>query len=286
LRELSAGLRAGSIPARGVALTFDDGYADNLTQALPLLERAQVSATIYASANHVQSGAEYYGDELQHLILTCRRLPEEFAIHLGRIEYRWSAAPPGTERPAAEDSPAWPDAARERIYLEVCQMLRPLNAAERDHALEELRSQVGDRPLACSQHRLLAHDQLRTLDNHPLVEIGSHGLDHLVLANLSRNAQATEMRAGLSLLETILERKVESFAYPYGSPWDVGRQTVALARELGLREACANTPGQVVRSSNPYWLPRFLVRDWDGDEFDRRLRGFDRPQPAREVARE
>jgi hypothetical protein len=87
-------------------------------------------------------------------------------------------------------------------------------------------------------------------------------------------------------LQDILERKVESFAYPYGSPWDVGRQTIALTRELGLREACANTPGQVVRGSNPYWLPRFLVRDWDGVEFEGRLRGFHRPQPAREAARD
>ncbi len=164
-------------------------------------------------------------------------------------------------------------------------MLRPLNAAERDNALEELRAQLGDRPTACRHHQLLSQDQLRVLDKHPLVEIGSHGRDHLVMANLSRDAQAEEMRTGLSLLEKILDRKVESYAYPYGSPWDVGRQTVALARELGLREACANTPGQVVRGSNPYWLPRFLVRDWDGEEFDHRLQGFDRPQPAREVAR-
>ena len=51
LRDLTAGLRAGRIPARSVALTFDDGYADNLTQALPLLERAHMPATIYASAS-------------------------------------------------------------------------------------------------------------------------------------------------------------------------------------------------------------------------------------------
>jgi peptidoglycan/xylan/chitin deacetylase (PgdA/CDA1 family) len=286
VRDLNAGLRSGSIPAHGFALTFDDGYADNLTLALPLLEQAQVPATVYASGGHVQSGGELYIDELQHAILTRRDLPVEFGLHIGRTEYRWSAAPPGKAHPATAENLAWPDLAREHIYLEVCQLLRPLNAAERGHALEELRAQLGERPVACNQHRLLARDQLRALDAHPLVEIGSHGLDHLVLANLDREAQAAEMRAGREVLERILERKVESFAYPYGSPWDVGRQTIALARELGLREACANTPGQVVRGSNPYWLPRFLVRDWDGEEFERRLRGFDRPQLAREVARE
>jgi len=286
LRDLSAGLRSGSMPARGVALTFDDGYADNLTQALPLLEREQVPATVYALAGHMQSGSELYIDELQHAVLTRSDLAAEFVLHIGRTEYRWSAAPPGKAHPAAADFPAWPESARERIYLEVCQLLRPLSAAERERALEELRAQLGQPPVACSQHRLLSRDQLRALDAHPLVEIGSHGCDHVVLANLDRKAQAADVQAGLQLLERILERKVESFAYPYGSPWDVGRQTVALIRELGLREACANTPGQVVRGSNPYWLPRFPVRDWDGEEFERRLHGFDRPQPAREVARD
>jgi len=286
LRDLTASLHAGKIPPRGVVVTFDDGYADNFSHALPLLERARVPAMIYASAVHATGAGEPYIDELQRTILLRRDLPVEFGLRIDRTEYRWNSGMAAREGSTPTDLPAWPESARERIYLEVCQILRGLAAGERERSMQELRAQLGAGPSAEGPRLMLSRDELRALAAHPLVEIGSHALNHVVLANLDRDAQADEIRLGVQALQDVLERKVESFAYPYGSPWDVGRQTIALARELGLREACANTPGQVVRGSNPYWLPRFLVRDWDGVEFERRLRGFHRPQPAREAARD
>ncbi len=285
LRDLTARLRAGRIPARGVVLTFDDGYADNLSQALPLLERAHVPATIYASAGYLQGG-EPYIDELQRLILERHDLPPEFGLHLGRTEYRWNAKISHLALPPDAGFPAWPDSARERIYLEVCEILRGLSAGERVRVMQELRASLDGQAPQPTRPLMLSRDELRRLAANPLIEIGSHAFDHVVLANLEPGAQADEIGRGIRLLEEALGRKVESFAYPYGSPWDVGRRTIAVVRELRLRDACANTPGQVVRGSNPYWLPRFLVRDWDGAEFERQLRSFYRPQPAREAARE
>jgi peptidoglycan/xylan/chitin deacetylase (PgdA/CDA1 family) len=285
LRDLTAGLRVGRIPARGVVLTFDDGYADNLTRALPSLERARIPATIYASAGYLQGG-EPYIDELQRLILERQDLPPEFGLHLGCTEYRWNAKVSHLAAPADADFPAWPDSARERIYLEMCEILRGLNAVERERVMRELRESLGSQAPPPTRRLMLSGDELRRLAAHPLIEIGSHAVNHVVLASLEPGAQADEIGHGIRLLEEALGRKVESFAYPYGSPWDVGRRTIEMVRELGLREACANTPGQVVRGSDPYWLPRFLVRDWDGAEFERQLGKFYRPQPAREAARE
>ncbi len=38
---------AGKLPAKSFAITFDDGYADNLLQALPLLKKYHCKATLY-----------------------------------------------------------------------------------------------------------------------------------------------------------------------------------------------------------------------------------------------
>ena len=80
------------------------------------------------------------------------------------------------------------------------------------------------------------------------------------------------------MLESAAGSPVRAFAYPYGSPWDVSRTTVLLAREAGFATACANTPGPVDTESDLFWLPRCLVRDWDGAEFARRLRTFFQPR--------
>jgi len=49
-------------------------------------------------------------------------------------------------------------------------------------------------------------------------------------------------------------------------------------REAGFTLACANTPAPVDRETDPFWLPRCIVRDWTGQEFADRLEGFFRPR--------
>ena len=66
---LLAALAAGTMPPRPVVLTFDDGYADNLHQALPLLERFGVPATVFVSTGFLDSPREMWWDELERIFL-------------------------------------------------------------------------------------------------------------------------------------------------------------------------------------------------------------------------
>jgi peptidoglycan/xylan/chitin deacetylase (PgdA/CDA1 family) len=109
---------------------------------------------------------------------------------------------------------------------------------------------------------------------------GAHTRGHPALNTLAPDDQREEILAGKRMLEAAIHRPVRTFAYPYGSPWDVTAETVRLAGEAGFVLACANTPGPVDSESDPFWMPRCLVRDWDGEEFTRRLREFFRPAPA------
>jgi peptidoglycan/xylan/chitin deacetylase (PgdA/CDA1 family) len=123
-----------------------------------------------------------------------------------------------------------------------------------------------------SEYRALNLDELKTLGDSGLVEIGSHTVTHSVLSARPPDVRRKEIVQSKGYLEEILGRPVDSFSYPYGGARDVGEDTIQLVSEAGYKVACANFAAFVTRKSNPYWLPRYLIRDWDGEEFTRRLR--------------
>jgi peptidoglycan/xylan/chitin deacetylase (PgdA/CDA1 family) len=122
------------------------------------------------------------------------------------------------------------------------------------------------------EHRTLSADELETLANNKLVEIGSHGATHLVLGVQPSEVQHKEINESKQQLESILNRPVTSFSYPYGGPNDVNSHTVDLVKKAGFKLACANIAGVVTSGCDPFWLPRFLVRNWNGREFANRLK--------------
>ena len=104
--------------------------------------------------------------------------------------------------------------------------------------------------------------------------MGAHTVSHVFLAAQTEETQRCEIIGSKEQLEQILERPVTSFAYPYGGTDSISPQTVKIVREAGFQIACANTPGLVNARSDPFLLPRCLVRNWPGKEFARRLRSF------------
>ena len=68
LNDLKEALSRKVIPNKSVAITFDDGYLDNLTHALPLLEKYQIPATIFVSSGFVDGSFEMPSDELEKVV--------------------------------------------------------------------------------------------------------------------------------------------------------------------------------------------------------------------------
>ncbi len=69
LTDFVRGLMAGSLPPNAVALTFDDGYVDNLVAGKPRLAAADVPATVFLTTGFVDRPDGFWWDELARLIL-------------------------------------------------------------------------------------------------------------------------------------------------------------------------------------------------------------------------
>jgi peptidoglycan/xylan/chitin deacetylase (PgdA/CDA1 family) len=283
LGELLARMRAGKPANRCVAVTFDDGYADNLLTAEPLLERAGVPATVFVASGNVRDGRPFWWDELERVLLQPGELPSALTVTISGKQFHFELGddaaymPDATDRRAAwtvldDDDPG----PRQAAYRRLCSSLRNLDETEREAALAGLRSLVeppnGPEPNVA---RPLTREELRRLVGEGFVDVGAHSVSHPVLARLASRRQEEEIAGSKRELEEIAGRPVSSFAYPYGGASDFDEAAVSLVRAAGFDHACTAVAGRLTPRTNPFRVPRLLVRDWTGEDFDRRLAEFE-----------
>jgi len=257
----------------GVAVTFDDGFADNLHNALPALQKHAVPATVYVTSGRIGQQTEFWWDELERIILEPPHLPAELAIETGgeSFQFRHEAAAL-TEPPLPSGSwKAWlepPATPRQKLFFSLWQFIRRLPAAEKARVLRQVRDWVGLPETGRRAYWPLSTSELRALASSELVEIGAHTLMHPSLPDLSEREQTVEIAESKRQLEEWLGRKVDAFSYPHGNYTPA---TIRVLQESGFVSSCTTQPIAVTSRSKVYELPRFQVLDWDGDEFERHL---------------
>jgi peptidoglycan/xylan/chitin deacetylase (PgdA/CDA1 family) len=265
---------------RQVAITFDDGYADNLLNAKPLLEAHGVPATVFITTDCIDSKREFWWDELERILLLPGDLPNILKIRVDNHLLSWNLG-----RDASYPPTRWTDhgnwtlgdtgdpTARHTLYRALLELLRERRDSSRQAVLEQLRSAANVPPEGRSSHRTLTAPELRELASGGLIEVGAHTRTHPVLASLSISEQWKEIAGSARRLKELIGRNVSSFAYPYGWHGQYTRATVTLVRGTRFARACSGFPPSVARSSNRFELPRLVVRDCDGDTFARDVIG-------------
>lgn len=270
-----------TVPAGTVAITFDDGYADNLSAGVPLLAAADVPATVMVSTAPLSHGREFWWDELERLFLCPGQLPDRLRLTIGEQPEQWdlSGAETWTSSDAARFS-SWTvedssrPTPRHRAYLSLSERLRPLPEDAREHVLNDLALQAAQARLARSTHRALTRDELMVLAATDQITVGSHTHSHPSLAALAPGEQQREITTARQTLESITGKPVTSFAYPFGGPVHVSPDTASLVKRDGIAVACGSDPGSVRYGCDPLRVPRVVVRDWSKDEFHQRWRSW------------
>lgn len=273
LRSLSDRKFFGS--PRTVVVTFDDGYADNLLNAKPILQQYGIPATFFISTGFIGTEQLPYWDQLSHLFLQTPSLPPRLELAINGEMKIWEF---GGEPPVDK---SWnllqaSNSVRQDAYKVLCDGLRLMNSAERTQILTEICTWSCKSEPVSTSTLFMTVEELRLLASDSLLEIGAHTMTHQNLASLSIKEQQLEIAEGRRLLEEMVARKVHSFAYPYGSRDNYSHNTVRILKQEGFDCACSNFGGTVWYGSDRFQLPRVLVRNWSADEFikniDRYLR--------------
>lgn len=242
-----------------VCITFDDGYADNALEALPILEEIGVPATFFVSIGTIGTNQAFWWDELMYIILDKQNLPASLTLDDGQTAKTW---PSGTR------------SERQNLYHDMALTLKNTTTEIRTSMLSQLRLWAGATAEAPDTHRAMTLDELRLLAKSRWVTIGAHTVTHSRLSSLTTTAQAEEISASKEQLETWVGKGVQVFSYPFGRRCDYTKSTVAACRKAGFTKSAANFAGQTHGWTDPYQIPRHLVRNWSLDTFSIKLREF------------
>jgi peptidoglycan/xylan/chitin deacetylase (PgdA/CDA1 family) len=244
LAAIVKGLRDGALRRGSVAVTFDDGYIDNLLEGKPLLERFGIPGTVFVVSGYVNMEKRFWWDELERICIAPTALPDRLELTIRGKVRSWSTP-----------------ADRRAFYRELREALAPLASATREELLAELAAWSGAPPSEGTETMTTEH--LRRLAGGGLIEIGAHTASHPALPALTRPRQIEEIRESRELLTDLLGQDIRLFSYPFGAH---DRRTAASARAAGVICACTAVGDGVRPSTDPYRLPRVYVGDWSADE--------------------
>jgi peptidoglycan/xylan/chitin deacetylase (PgdA/CDA1 family) len=226
------------------AFTFDDGYADSFTHALPVMERHGAPFTVYVTTGMITGEIDAWWFGLEALI----RTRDEFEL------------PSVGQRFACADIRE-----KQHTFRTIGDLVCQDPAALDDLKTEIARSHIDCKAIAREQG--LSVEQLRRLAAHPLVTIGGHTETHIKLTSASAEEVEREMTSNRDFLETTIDRKIRHFAYPFGGPEACGPREAEIAKSVGFRTAVTTRRGTLFNAhlDNLHALPREPIGGEDTD---------------------
>lgn len=242
LHEAVTRLRAPKQGRFFVALTFDDGYRDNVEEAWPVLAKHEAPWTLFVTPGFADRTARLWWVELEEAIRALPRL--DLALPDGRFTAR-------TET----------DAEKTRAFAKLYWRLRRGPEAILLSAISGLATEADIDPVALVERDCLPWETLRALSGAPGVTIGAHTLTHPMLAKHDADVARREIVESRQRLEAELGVPIRHFAYPVGDPGSAGPRDFALATEAGFDSAVTTRPGHLLpeHAGHLHALPRISL---------------------------
>lgn len=223
-------------PGHMLAVTFDDGYADNHEIALPILRRCGIPATIFIATRYLDGGI-MWNDRIGDSLARTRQTSVDL-VSLGK-----QVLPLGN---AVE---------REQARRVIIGALKYCPQDKRETLAIGIGKQLRVEP---RRDLMLTRNQVAALGRELLIEIGGHTYSHPILACVDPATAAEEMTRGKRELEEITNDFVKGFAYPNGQPGhDYGPEHVDIAKRAGFSFAVSTQWGAAQSDTDLFQLPRF-----------------------------
>lgn len=241
--EVCDRLATGRAGPRFAAITADDGYRDNLTEALPIFEKHAAPFAIYIAPALINRTVDLWWIVAENII---------DARDMVRVPTRSGTVTLDCSTPAKRfQANSW---LHDFLTFEV-------REEEQRAVLRDLAVSVGVDPEAPARDTLMNWDEIRCIAAHPLATIGAHSVNHYNLSRLPEAKAAREIADCAGVLQIETGRRPRHMAFPYGHVGAVGPREVVLAKKAGFLSALTTRHGvlQAGHAQHLHALPRISV---------------------------
>jgi len=246
MNELSRRLTTGDIPRASTVVTFDDGYANFASLAVPVLEEFEIPATVYLTTSFIDGQNAFEGliwPDYVHSLFMSTRIP---ALDLGKYSL-----------PKYE---LLTDLARHKAQLHLCNTLKRWPTGKRISLIKTLPERL--ETILIPKHRemfaSMTWSQVRKISQNPLIDFGAHTVSHVILTQSSNDEMRHEILQSKRDIEDKLNRSVKHFAYPNGSKDDFDNTVLQVVRSA-FDNAVTTIYGLAASSCDKYKLPRLAI---------------------------
>jgi peptidoglycan/xylan/chitin deacetylase (PgdA/CDA1 family) len=223
-----------------VVITFDDGYFDFYENVLPLLEKYHVPATVFVSTDFIDKYEEIWGDELERVL--CFNGFKQF-------EYRGKHYCLRNEEE------------RRLTLLELREVLKAESSQKRASSLIELANILDFHMGPRETHRIMTSSEICECSKSDFVTIGAHTASHCCLSSEMVEIQREQIIKSKQVLENLIGREVDVFAYPYGQRGDFTDKTIEVALEARFKKVFAAYGGLTNKRFEYGRIPRNSIVD-------------------------
>jgi len=240
LSEMFKSYREGVANKKQIAITFDDGYENNYTNAFPVLKKYNAPATIFVVTKMLEQPDYLLWYDLIDLVK--QKLDISFFKNNAQLLDE-------KKRYMIMQAEGWSDFKSKMKLLDIQEkeLVIQRDSNEVKHALDGVDKEY---------RKLLTTEQMSEMISSGLIEIGSHTHHHPNLDEISSEAAKNEIEQSKKILEQKLKVEIKSIAFPDGA---YNEQTIQLCKQAGYENLLAVDYKTASDSNDRNILPRFCI---------------------------
>jgi len=234
LEEAIIQLKENRLPKRTIAITFDDGYRDNYTTALPILKKYDLTATFFLISSAIQNDQWLWHD----LIIEGIRALKTATIDLSSLGLQ--------QYPISNDN--------EKLVAtqEILRHIKYLPEPQLKQFINDFKSLTS---ISNNTRFMMSTSEVRELSNEGM-GIGSHAVEHYILTTQTPSASRSNIIESKKSIEAMINKPVVLYAYPNGKEKDFNAEHESIIKSTGYLAAFTTCYDKISLSCNDYALPR------------------------------